>query len=288
MSRLRKRRAVSTITALLSALMLLSGDGGRASAGSGDADSLITQGVQLRRQNRDQEALPLFKKAWESDPNGRASGQLGLCEQALGLWVDAETHLKAALARSSEPWIRKNGAMLREALAHVQGRLASLDLWGTPAGARVLVDGQAVGTLPLSSPIRLVDGSRVVTVEAKGFISQSRTLEIKPSSALREHIALAPVALGASPPVADSPAARPVAPVAAAAAGPQVDLRPSNPDATVAAGEPPSAVDQPFYKRWWFWTAVGVVVVAGTIVTVRELSSSSGCQAAPGGTCVEF
>src|SRR5205814_308990 len=113
-------------------------------------------------------------------PSGRATAQLGLCEQALGLWVDAETHLKAALARPSEPWIHKNSAMLREALDHVQARLASLELWGSPAGARILVDGQHVGSLPLPHPIRVVDGSRVVTVEASGFISQSRTLEIKP------------------------------------------------------------------------------------------------------------
>lgn len=42
---------------------------------------------------------------------------------------------------------------------------------------------------------------------------------------------------------------------------------PPPPDNRVMATPPPPAADEgpPIYKRWWFWTAVGVVAVAGTL-----------------------
>lgn len=281
MSRVRTGRSA---IALVSALLVVAG-GVRVFAASSDAESLITQGIQLRRQGHDQDALPVFKKAWETNASGRASAQLGLCEQALGLWGDAETHLQAALALTSDPWVRKNGATLREALVRVQARLASIDLWGTPAGARILVDGQAVGVLPLSSPIRVVDGSRVISIEASGFRSQSRTLDVKSGSALREHVALVPLPVATATPVAvftEPPAADPES------SAPGANLRTAKNAPASGGGEPAADGDHPFYKTWWFWTAVGVVVVAGSIVSIRALTAHNGCQTTSGGTCVTF
>jgi hypothetical protein len=33
----------------------------------------------------------------------------------------------------------------------------------------------------------------------------------------------------------------------------------------IAPPPPPVEESAPVYKRWWFWTAVGVAVVAGTV-----------------------
>jgi hypothetical protein len=268
---------------MLAGGVVLMGLGGWAvAADAGDPEALVSEGLQLRRKGRDQEALPLFKKAFDAKVTGRTSAQLGLCEQSLGLWVDAETHLTGALALTQDAWVRKNGATLHEALGRVQERLGSIELWGTPAGARIAIDGQTAGTLPLKSPIRVADGSRVVTVEADGFVKQTRTIEVKPRSALREHVALSPLPASTPPamvqttPNDDMPASR------------GVDLRrpadggPSTGDADTRADESP-----PLYKRWWFWAAAGVVA-AGAGVTVYALTRSKGCQAPPGGTCADF
>src|SRR5262245_21211542 len=78
-------------------LVALLAGGARAQAGG--ADDLVKQGVEQRRQSHDQQALELFKRAYAIDPAPRILAQIGFAEQALGVWADAETHLRTALAR---------------------------------------------------------------------------------------------------------------------------------------------------------------------------------------------
>jgi hypothetical protein len=90
-------------------------------------------------------------------------------------------------------------------------------------------------------------------------------------------------ATASPPPTAPSPvlapaAARPL-PASAAPAPATAEAPPSlqvkQPAATPAPKESP-----PVYKRWWFWSGVGVVV-AGAVVTTVLLTSASGDQHSP-------
>src|SRR5262245_48414592 len=99
-----------------------------APASATEADDLIEQGIALRKKERDQEALALFQKALERQPTPRAAAQLGLCEQALGLWVAAEKHLDQALHHPQDVWIKKNEPALRSALAKVQQNVGSIEV----------------------------------------------------------------------------------------------------------------------------------------------------------------
>jgi hypothetical protein len=146
---------------------------------AGDADDLIAQGIQLRRDRRDQEAFLLFQQAHRQQPTPRSSGQLGTCEQALGLWVGAEAHIQQALAHPQDSWVQKNETALRYALAYVQQHLGSVDVWGSPNGARISIDGEAVATVPMAQPTRVAVGERAITIDAAGFSPQSRSIEVK-------------------------------------------------------------------------------------------------------------
>jgi hypothetical protein len=81
---------------------------------------------------------------------------------------------------------------------------------------------------------------------------------------------------GSAPPPPPQTAAAPIAPLAPAPP-------PSSSDAMLTA-PPPSPVDEhPFYTKWWFWTAVGGVVVGGLLIallTSRDPSCPAGrtCQ----------
>ncbi|HEY5091029.1 MAG TPA: hypothetical protein VIK30_13710 [Polyangia bacterium] len=46
--------------------------------------------------------------------------------------------------------------------------------------------------------------------------------------------------------------------------------QPSQPAGSLVAqpGQPPPATESPVYERWWFWTAIGVVVVGGVVAAV--------------------
>jgi hypothetical protein len=232
-------------------------------------DDLISQGIKLRQDGRDQEALPLFREALKQQPTPRATAQLGTCEQALGLWVDAEVHLRKALENSQDAWMKKNEATLRSALAQIQQRLGSIEVWGTPAGARVSVDGEFIGALPMNQRARAPVGQRLVTVEAPAFFPEQRTVELRAGALLREHVSLRPIAALPTP---GSNTATPL----------------------LSSGQPTPAtppVDQketPIYRQWWFWTAVGVVAVTAGGTAYYFATRNNSCQGQIGGTCTTF
>src|SRR5438105_4526034 len=72
-----------------------------------DAEALIRQGNELRRAGQDEEALPLFARAYAVAPAPRTRALLGLAQAATGRWLDAEASLQGALAAAADPWIQR-------------------------------------------------------------------------------------------------------------------------------------------------------------------------------------
>ena len=132
-------------------------------------DHLIEQGVSLRVQGRPGDALEVFTMAHAIAPTARTLAQMGLAEGALRRWLAAEDHLSTALASHDTPWIgvERNREALEQALATVRSHVGNLRLVG-PAGALVTVGGREVGRLPLTSELRLAEGSVHVEVTATG------------------------------------------------------------------------------------------------------------------------
>lgn len=230
-----------------------------------DADTLLRQGVALRKERKDREAFELFQRAVGIQKTPRALAQLGLCEQALGLWPKAESHIKEALDAAGDPWIKKNRSTLDESMRAIDAHLGSLEIWGDPADAEVLFNGRPVGALPATGPVRVEIGQVTVTVRAKGYADATRTIDVRGGDSLRENVTL----------VAAAPA-----PIAAlvAPSPPPSEPTPSlvaQPGAT--AGE---AIDRPVYARWWFWTAIGAVAAGGIAAAVLlSRGQSSPCDA---------
>jgi tetratricopeptide (TPR) repeat protein len=77
------------------------------------------------------------------------------------------------------------------------------------------------------------------------------------------HVAPGPGAPGAAPSATPAPAQAPP-PVA-------LDARPPPPSDAMLTSPPPTlsnSDDRPIYTKWWFWTAVGGVVVTGLLVAL--------------------
>jgi len=172
-----------------------------ASADELDADALVQQGIELRREQRDVEALAVFRRAFELSPTPRTRAQIALAEQALAKWVDAERDLRAALEHADDPWIAKNVEVLRGSLKTIEEHLATVRVEGPP-GASVRVNGAAVGTLPLA-PVRVVAGTVHLELEAKGYERATRTVDAPPGTTAKESFTL--VAAPESPIVAPTP-----------------------------------------------------------------------------------
>ncbi len=177
-----------TWTALSLALVVLSVAPAARADASAEAEALIAKGVELREKGRDDEALGLFKQALAMAPTPRARAQVGLCEQALGMWVAAEANLSAALA-TDDPWINKNRAALEGALDTVRRRLATLEVRGAD-DAEVFIDGVRVGKGP--GPFRVEAGRRMLEVRAPGFHPTARSVELPAGGVARETVTLVP------------------------------------------------------------------------------------------------
>ena len=158
-----------------------------------EAESLIRQGSELRREGRDEVALPYYQKAYGLVRSPRTAGQLGLAERATGYWLDAEQHLLEALESADHPWIAKNRKVLEEELAVVRSKIGEIILEGAPPGASVTVNGRAAATLPSAAPIRVPKGRVDVIVSAPAYVSKRQIVQIAGGDRQRLTAALAKV-----------------------------------------------------------------------------------------------
>jgi len=166
-----------------------------------DPEALIQQGVDLRRQKKDEAALKLFEQAYALQAGPKAAAQIGLAQQALGRWVKADKHLREALSATRDPWINKNRAALQEDAEAVARHVGHLEVSGSPVGAEVVVDGELVGRLPLPDTVAVNAGTVAVEVRAPGYLSILRGASIAGGDLARENIQLqrlTPASLSAS------------------------------------------------------------------------------------------
>jgi hypothetical protein len=152
---------------------------------------LTREGVELRRTGRDAEALAVFERALAIDGSPRTRAQVALAEQALGLWVDAERELTAALSSGNEePWFAQHRSALELALDVIRARLGTLNVNSNVPGAELWLNGSLAGKMPLDSPLRVVAGRIEFEVRASGFETQSRSLLMEPETRRDETIEL--------------------------------------------------------------------------------------------------
>ena len=165
---------------IMVATLLLSGLSSARAWGADRLDQLIQDGLAARRAHDDQGAYSLLSEAYNLSHAPRAAAQLGFCEQALGRWLDAETHLTEALrASATEAWVVKNRAPIEQSLATVKTQIARIDIVGEPAGAEVSINGGTVGTLPLAAMVRVPAGETEIELRMPGYTRAVRTLRLE-------------------------------------------------------------------------------------------------------------
>jgi tetratricopeptide (TPR) repeat protein len=192
-------RRVPSSVALVSALLALPPSGAQA-APQEDAEALIREGIELRRAGKPEPALAKFRRAYEVAPSPRSAAQLGLCEQDLSFWADAEAHLGEALRAADHPWIRANRAVLEQSLGTVRRHVSRIEIVGGPEGATIEVAGKRVGTLPLAGPVRVAEGYVEIRASAPGYRTMQRSLTIGGGQSGRVTVELERAPVAESPP----------------------------------------------------------------------------------------
>jgi len=221
------------------------------------ADATIEEGVKLRTEGKNAEALELFKKVHAEHPSARTLAQMGLAEGSLNRWVDAEGHLASALAAHDTPWIenRRNREALEQALAAVRGHIGTLLVVG-PAGVEVSIEGTVVGRLPLAAPLRVPEGPARVRGTAVGHEPAEVVATVPGGTETTVTLDLGP------------PVPRPL------------------PSAPIIDEEPPPL---PSPARWKAWTGVSLLAVsAAALITGGvwlAVDNSGTCDAPAGARC---
>ena len=221
-------------------------------------------GVELRRAGHNEESLVEFEAAYGLRREPRTAAQLGLASQAVGRWLRADSLLREGLAAPDDPWITRNRAALDGALAVVGRHLATVDLVGDVAGARVRINGEDAGTLPLAAPVRVIAGTVAVDVTAEGYDALSLRFVAAAGENLRERVTLV--------------AARPTPPTPPVIAPPVIAPPATPPPAVIAA---PAVLAAPTQRAPWGPLAIAslssaAVLVAGgvTALVIQESATS--------------
>ena len=154
-----------------------------------DPEALVQKGIELRKSQHDAEALDVFRLAYVKLKTPRVLAQIGLAEQALGQWLEAEADLDAAIANTADPWIQKNGEPLRAAVETVRGHLAWVVVTANVAGAELWVNGRSAGKLPLAR-VRTVSGIAHLEVAASGYETARRSVNVGARAELKVDVVL--------------------------------------------------------------------------------------------------
>jgi len=212
--------------------------------------ALIDEGVLEFGAGNFVEARTLFERAHALAPNARTLRALGLCAFELKHYVQAVAELRASLDDTRNSLTADLVPGVERTLERARGFVGELQLRTDPADSRLLIDGQAREGRHFSLDV----GEHLLSASAPGYHSRDLRLSIAGLQTQRIELVLTPLQ-------SELPAAPAPQPLAAR----------SSRDAEPALSE-----------RWWFWTALGVVVVGAAVTVV--VVASRGSESAPAST----
>jgi hypothetical protein len=180
------------LVALLGALLGLSfsvpaAAGSDANGDDPQLEAPIQEGIALRRAGNDEAALTLFLGLERSNPDSiRVLLHITAAAQATGRWMMAYSYLRKASTHKNEPYfVRFRSAIksIEDATTQHVGQFRAL---GTPAGAEVRLNGDLIGTLPMTDAKPIEVGQYTLEVSLPGFYPLRRSVSIGPGSALTQ------------------------------------------------------------------------------------------------------
>jgi PEGA domain-containing protein len=154
-------------------------------------EALIQRGIQLRRNNADEEALAVFLEAEKQDPTSvRVLLHVVTAAQAAGKWLLADSYMRKVSALDNDPYYQRHADAIDVVRRSIAARVGSFQAQGGPDGASVRLDGQLVGTLPMTNPASVEAGSYLMEVHKPGFYRLRRNVNISGGVLTREPVEL--------------------------------------------------------------------------------------------------
>jgi len=236
------------------------------------------------------EALPYYQQAYELSKDPALLYNMGKAHEALEDYPAALAQYER-FRREATPELRARVPKLDELVAGVRSKISFVSITSNVVGARVLVRDKAVGQVPAGGPLQLslAAGPARIEVDADGYAPFKREVELRGGENTAFDAKLVSVAHAGTLVVQSEPTggsvvvddkqlgSAPVEQTVDSGAHTIVVRHEGYNDVTTTAvvgvGERkvvPIALEKsaPITQKWWFWTGIGAVVVAGVAVGV--------------------
>ncbi|MCP4447648.1 MAG: PEGA domain-containing protein [Myxococcales bacterium] len=162
----------------------------------GKGDKLLAKGDRYMEQDNPvkgmgayEEALGLYKQAYEHFNSPKIFFPIARAEHRLGRHMEAMEHYQAMLRGSDDPK-PELVAEVHKAIAEVHKELVALDLIVEQAGAVVSIDGKDIGRTPLDGLHYMTPGEHKYMVTLDGHSPEEGVLDLTPGKVESRRIRL--------------------------------------------------------------------------------------------------
>ena len=236
------------------------------------------------------DALTAYNESYTLNPEPALLYNLGRTLEALDRLPEALEKLEAFRTSAPSELLAKVPG-LKDRITNIQKRISRLTIKVNVEGARIVVRDAVVGKSPLDKPLALKAGKASVLIEVDGYFPYQTNVELPGGggyvldaqlSSKDKHGRIVVQAPKTNVSVALDGHALGQAPVETLATAGTHKILARHPEHSdyattviVKAGEERTVMvtlgDRPIYKRWWFWSTLGVVVAGGTAGTIVAL-----------------
>jgi tetratricopeptide (TPR) repeat protein len=144
-----------------------------------EAATHYQRGISLYKEGNYGAALTEFKAAYEAVPSWGVLFNLGLCQRRLFQYGAAIRSFERFLAEGGKQVPADRRAAVDDELQQIRSLTAPIAIIVKgPPGAKVLIDGEAVGATPLSELVLLGPGKHLVRAEREGYAPAEKTIEV--------------------------------------------------------------------------------------------------------------
>lgn len=158
------------------------------------AKDLFRQGVTLLGAGDTERALDLFLRSRAAFPSAKNTTNAAICLDQLGRYDEALELYEEVLTKFASALDESDRAAIAPAMATLRQKVGSVDVSANVDGASIVIDGRARGTLPLTTPIRVLAGKRLVRVVKSGYVTFEKTIDTRSGETTRIDAKLEPLA----------------------------------------------------------------------------------------------
>jgi hypothetical protein len=252
-----------------------------------EAAQRFDKGLTLYTAGNYEAALAEFEAAYAVDSRFEVLFNIAVSQKRLFRYDDARKTFSRYLSVGQDKVPAARRALVEKEVDEMLRLTAQLTFRVQPAGARVTIDGVFVGSAPLDVARLVGPGTRVVIIEAEGYVTERVSLDLVSGAQRLVEVTLRRVPVDAEVEFTSVPAAtlfidgaqlgltpltRTLTPGGHALRLEADGYLPHRQDFVVLAGQRRALsvtldvipVSTPWYKRWYVWALVAVVVVGAT------------------------